>query len=191
MSNNRSSRSAVTILTATLLAAGCVFAGQPIHLDSIAPSLSQLGAGWTSNQVVVFVDQRTPTNEIGHEHNAWLKAARSVVGKRGREAYLLVRYTYGSNDALVWIIRCKDAQSVGVDWGRDKETKTSLENLPKVGEEVRFYQRHGRHNNIAFRRNNYLVDIESVSVPVERLRQLAELLDANLVRVQQGPTTER
>lgn len=183
-------RTILAVFTATLLTTGCGVAGQPIHLDPIAPSLSQLGAGWTSNQVVVFVDQRTPTNEIGHEHNAWLKAAHSVVGKRGREAYLLVRYTYGSNDALVWIIRCKDAQSVGDDWGRDKETKTSLENLPKVGEEVRFYQRHGRHNNIAFRRGNYLVDVESVSVPVEKLKQLAELLDANLVRAQKGPKPE-
>jgi hypothetical protein len=65
-----------------------------------------------------------------------------------------------------------------------------LEQLPKFGEEVRFYQRHGLHNNIAFRRSNYLIEVESVSVPVERLKQLAELLDANLVRAQKGLTPD-
>lgn len=37
----------------------------------------------------------------------------------------------------------------------------------------------------SFKRGIYLVDVEGVSAPVERLRQLAELLDRNLLRLQE------
>lgn len=181
-------RTVLALITGTLLGVSCASAAQPISIDQIAPSLAQLGNGWTSNHVVVLVDQLSPTNQICNEDKGWLQAAHNVVGKRGREAYIVLRYAYGSNSTLVWITRCSDAQSIGDDWGRDKETKVTLDSLPKVGEEVRFYQRHGMHNNIAFRRGSYLIEVESPSAPVEKLKQLAELLDANLIKAQRAPT---
>jgi hypothetical protein len=181
-------RTLLAVITGTLIGVGCVSAAQPLSIDQIAPSLAQLGNGWTSNHVVVLVDQLNPTNEICNEGKGWLQAAHNVVGKRGREAYMVLRYAYGSNSTLVWITRCKDPQSIGDDWARDKETKSTLASLPKVGEEVRFYQRDGMHNNIAFRRGNYLIDVESPGAPIDKLKQLAVLLDANLVKAQTAPT---
>ena len=153
-------------------------------------SLIQLGSRWTSNHVVVLLDQSSPTNEICNEGKGWLQVAHNVVGKRGCEACVVLRYAYGSHNALVRITRWKDAQSIGDDWGRDKQTKITLTSLPKVGDEVRFYQRQGMHNNIAFRRGNCLIDVEGVSAPVEKLKQLAELLDSNLMRAQKGSTSK-
>jgi hypothetical protein len=52
---------------------------------------------------------------------------------------------------------------------------------------VRFYHRHGMHNNIAFRRGAYLIDVEGVGMPIEKLAQMAQALDGNLVRLQRQP----
>jgi hypothetical protein len=152
-----------------------------MSMDKFAPAISQLGEGWTSNHVVVLVDQLNPTNQVCNEGEGWLKAAHNVVGKHGCETQMVLRYDYGSASALVWLTRFKDKKSIGDDWGRDKETKVRL-NLPKVGDEARFYQRAAMHNNIAFRRGNYLIDIEGIATPIDKLKQLAEALDANLVK---------
>ena len=58
--------------------------------------------------------------------------------------------------------------------------------LPKVGDEVRFYKRDGMHNNIAFRRDNYLIDVEGTRVPIEKLKHLAEMIDSNLSKAQKA-----
>jgi len=176
-------RTLFALAIGALIGAGWVSAAQPINIDQIAPSLTQLGKGWTSNHVVVLVDRLAPTNEISNEGKGWLRAAHNVVGSWGREAYMVLRYsTYGSNSILIWIIRCKDPQSVGDEWGGGKEKKHTMDSLPLVGEEVRFYRRDEMHNNIAFRRGNYLIDFESPGAPLEKLRQLAVVLDANLAR---------
>ncbi|HOX59035.1 MAG TPA: hypothetical protein P5205_18020 [Candidatus Paceibacterota bacterium] len=159
----------------------------PATLDHVAPTLAQLGEGWTSPSVVVLLDQRDPTNTICTEGEGWLKAAHNVVGKRGRDAYMVLRYTYQSRSVLVWMNRCKDPQSIGDDWGKDPATKTTLDPLPKVGDEVRYYKRDGMHENIAFRRDNYLVDVEGVNVPIAKLEQLAIALDSNLIKAHRAP----
>lgn len=131
-------RTTFAVIVGLLAGAGHAVADQPISLDQIAPSISQLGPGWTSNHVVVMVDQLRPTNEICNEGPGWLQAAHSGVGKRGCEAYCVFRYQYGSASILVWINRYRSREDVGDDWGKDKETKTTPDNLPKVGDEVRF-----------------------------------------------------
>lgn len=179
-------RTTLALVIGTLLAAGHLPGGQPISIAHIAPSISQLGEGWTSNRVVVLVDQLNSTNDISNEGEGWLKAAYNVVGKRGCEAQMVLRYGYGSASVLAWVNRFKDRESIGDDWGRDKDTKVRPEALPKVGDEVRFYQRAGMHNNIAFRRGNYLIEVEGVSTPIEKLKQLAEALDSNLLKAQKA-----
>lgn len=179
-------RKTFATLVGVLLVAGSSRAEQPVGLDQIAPSLSQLGPGWTSNHVVVLVDQLSPSNEICNEGKGWLQAAHNVVGKRGCQAQAVFRYQCGSIGVLVWVNRYRSMKDIGEDWGRDKDTKESPGGLPQVGEEVRFYQRHGMHNNIAFRRGSYLVDIESPSAPIEKLKQLAEAFDSNLVKAQKA-----
>ena len=142
-----------------------------------------VGQGWTANSVVVMVDQSNPTKEYSNEGAGWLRVAHNVVGKNGREAQTVFRYWYGQSSIVVWIVRCRSKEDIGDHWGRDYDDKTeaSLDSLPKVGDEVRFYRRGGMHNNIAFRRANYLIDVEGVSTPIEKLNQLAEVLDANFI----------
>jgi hypothetical protein len=182
---------------ALALVGGQARAGQPISIDQIAPSVSQLGPGWTTNlsnrwsgfttnRIVVLVDLSSPTNEICNESKGWLGAAHRVVGRQGCEAYIVLRYAYESTGFLVWMRRYKTKENIGDDWGRDKETKVTLEPLPKVGDEVRFYQRGGMHNNLAFRRGNYLIDVEGPCTEIEKLKQLAEALDSNLVKAQKS-----
>jgi hypothetical protein len=172
------------LLAGALVTAGRLWAAQPFSLDQLAPALSQLGPGWTSNHVVVMVDGRSPTNEVCNEGKGWLQAAHNVVGKRGCEVYAVLRYFSGSNSVLVRIHRYRSRKDIGDDWGKDKDTKDAPGNLPKVGEEVRFYQRDGMHNDIAFRRGNYLITVEGAGAPLEKLKQLAEALDGNLVKAQ-------
>ncbi len=82
-----------------------------------------------------------------------------------------------------------------VNWGRDKLTTGSPGELPKVGEEVRFSQRDGMHNNIAFVRGRYLISVESFGIrrgqDIEHLKHLAEVLDANLLKAKSSPSPKR
>jgi len=120
----------------------------------------------------------------------WLRAVQNIVGRNGRESYAVIRCFYRSSSILVCVSRFKSSDDIRPDWGTDKETRVTPEKLPKVGDEVRFYQRHGMHDNIAFRRGAYLVDVEGVSTPIDKLAQMAEVLDGNLLRAQ-GKQSER
>ncbi len=181
--NNMLKPLALPFLVLTVLTGTALYGAEP-SIDEIAPSLKQLGTGWTSNSVVVCVDQVSPTKEICNEGKGWLQAARNVVGKNGCEAYAVIRYHSVSNQFLVWINRFNSKESIRSDWGTDKQTKAKPDKLPQLGEEVRFYQRHGMHNNIAFRRGAYLVDVEGSNAEIEELKTLAELVDNNLLKAQ-------
>ena len=159
-------------------------AQQQFGIDKIVPTSEQLGADWGSNRVVVLVDPLSSPSIVTNEGSGWLKVAQGVVGKKGCEAYGVIRCSYGPNSVLVWIHRFKSRDDIRHDWGTDKETKVTLDRLPDVGEEVRFYQRQGMHNNIAFRRGSYLVDVEGMGAPVEKLKQMAEVMDRNLLKAQ-------
>jgi hypothetical protein len=171
-------------------------AGPQPGLTSILPTVAQLGEGWTSNRVVVLIDPLSSPREIAATNEnqmAWLQFGRDLLKKDARrEAYAMVRYYGGGSggyhtNSLVFITRWKSRESTGDDWGRDKETKDPPGNLSKVGEEVRFYQRDGMHNNIAFRRGKYLIDVECpTAYGIEHLKRLAEALDNNLLKAQEA-----
>ncbi|HYG34168.1 MAG TPA: hypothetical protein VEC99_05260, partial [Clostridia bacterium] len=112
-----------------------------------------------------------------------------------REAHAMLRYygSFGTNtwctnsDLLVYIMRWKSPADISSDWGQDNATKESPDTLPKVGEEVRAYQRHGMHNNIAFRRGAYLIDVEgSNACGWEYLKHMAKVLDNNFLKAQKA-----
>lgn len=154
-------------------------------IDKFLPTLGQLGAGWVSNTVMLLVDPLSSPREVAN--GGWhLELARKFVGEPGHEAYAAVRYVYGTNNAWIyaWINRYRSKEAIPPNWGTDKNTKMKLESLPEVGDEVRFYQRDGLHDDFAFRRGNYLICVEGVSAPIDKLIQLTEVLDANLVKAQ-------
>jgi sialidase-1 len=166
---------------------------QQVGIDKIAPASEQLGTGWGSNRVVVLVDPLSSPSVVANEGAGWLKGAQDAVGTRGREAYAVIRCYYGTSSVLVWINRFKSKDDIGQDWGTDREagTKATLDKLPDVGEEVRYYRRGGMHNNIAFRRGPYLVDVEGMSAPIEKLKQMAEVMDGNLLKAQGQPASTK
>jgi hypothetical protein len=185
---------ATVALLAMLALAAVDAAGQP-SIEQILPSITQLGEGWSSNRVVVLVDPLSSPSEWAdvNEGPGWLKLGRELLKRDPRrEAWAVIRYfgrgtgAYHTN-SLVTISRWKAPESIGKDWGRDNETKGSPAELPNLGEETRFYQRDGMHNDIAFRRGNYLINVECpIAFGVEHLKRLAETLDANLVRAQKA-----
>jgi hypothetical protein len=174
-----------TLVVGILIAAINAGAAPLIKIEEIFPPASALGSGWTSNHIAVLVDRVRPTNDFSTEGKGWPDAAHRVVGTRGCEAYVVMRYYWqGSGSTLVWVKRYTKKEDIGNDWGTEKETKDSLDRLPNAGEEVRFYQRHGRHNNFAFRRDNFLVDVEGPTTPIEhvlQLKKLAEVIDRRLI----------
>ena len=173
----------LTVAALTLAALSAV-GRQQVAIDRIVPTLDQLGPGWTSNRVAILVDPLSSPSLVTNvnEGPGWLKIAQSAVGKDGREAYAVLRYYQGSNSVLVWINRFKSKGDIPSDWGTDKNTEVTPGKLPNVGEQVRFYQRHGMHNDIAFRRGTYLLTVEGMGAPIEKLKQLAAVLDGNLRR---------
>jgi hypothetical protein len=168
-------------------------AGQ-VPLTNILPSAAGLGSGWSSNRVVVLLDPLSSPMVITNEGPGWLRAAQNVVGTNGCEAYAVLRcFRDGGGSTLVWIHRYQSTNAIGDDWGRDRETKTAPKDLPKVGEEVRFYQRHGMHNNIAFRRGCYVIDVEGGGTGaqgLEHLAQLAKVMDSLLIKADQSGLTK-
>jgi len=127
----------------------------------------------------------------------WLKLARVVLRREPRpEAHAKLRY-YGAGtgrwhtNSVVSLTRWKTKADIGDNWGRDKDTKDSPGTLPRIGEEVRFSQRHGMHNNITFRRGSYLIDVECpIAYGLEHLKRLAEVLDSNFLKAQNTLATE-
>ncbi len=168
---------------------------QPNSTD-IIPTVAQLGAGWTSNRVVVMVDPLCSPKEVAdpNEGSGWLEVVHGILRKEPRrESYAMVRYygSFGTNawctnsQALVWITRWGSKADMGKQWGEDNATKDSPKSLPKIGEEVHSYQRHGMHNDISFRRGGYLITVEGSTVcGWDYLLKLAEALDRNLLKAQ-------
>jgi len=189
------SRTATIALLALALIVGEMggrAAGPQPGIASILATVEQLGEGWTSNRVEVLIDQLSSPREIAdtnENQTARMEFARDLLKREPRrEAYAMVRYYGGANgvyhtNSLVFITRWRNRTDIPDNWGRDKETKDSPGNLPKVGEEVRFYQRHGMHNNIAFVRGNYLIDVECpTAYGIKLLKRLAEVIDRNLLK---------
>ena len=186
-------RAVITGLLAIVVLEAAGAERQP-SISQIAATVTQLGSGWTSSRVVALIDPLCSPSEMADENEdpqGFLRLARSQLQKQPRrEAYAILRYYGGSTgryhtNALVYIVRWKSKADIGNDWGYDKETKDSPGALPKIGEEVRFSQRHGMHNNITFRRGSYLIDVEGPIVyGVEYLKRLAEVLDSNFLEAQ-------
>ena len=61
--NNMLRPLALQVLIVAVLSGTLLYGGDP-GIDEIAPSLKQIGASWTSNHIVVYVDQISPANEI-------------------------------------------------------------------------------------------------------------------------------
>jgi hypothetical protein len=164
------------------------------NTTQIMPKVSDLGPEWISNRVEVLVDPLCSPKEMTDEKDGsqgWLTFARDLLHKdASRESYAVLRYYYrdavgNRGEALVWVMRWKSKDGMGSDWGGDPETKNTPDTLPRIGEEVHAYQRHGLHNDISFRRGTYLIIVESPNVyGWEHVKRLAEVLDKSFLTAQ-------
>ncbi len=160
-------------------------AGQGPALTKILASVEQLGRGWTSNNLVVMLDPLSSPSEASESPN-WMDAARRVVGKRGCQAYGVVRYFHGKSSSLVWIYRYGSTTIVRTNWPSYEPAKAPP-SLPKVGDERRFSHRHGMHNNVTFSRGCFLIDVESGrSIGFDELNWVEEVFDHNLLEAQKN-----
>ena len=168
-------------------------------ITAIVVPVAEHGEGWTSNRVMVLMGPLSSPKETADSHEnpqGLLKMARDLLTKEPRrEAYAMLRYYGGGSgsrqtNSLVYITRWKSKEDIGDGWGRVTETKGSPATLPKVGEEVHFYQRDGLHNDITFRRGKYLICVECPTpFGLEHLKRLAELLDNKLLKAQKALAT--
>ena len=177
------------VLSVGLLAAAiCGAEPTPLRFDAIMPAAAELGGSWTSNGVVVLVDSASAPKEICNEGEGWLKAAQNALSKPGCTAYGVTRYYWeGRGHFLVWSKRFESKEQIGNDWGKNYDglgneipPKDPIPKLPKVGDEVRFYQRHTMHNNIAFRRDAFVFDVEGQAI--EQVKELAVAIDRKMLR---------
>jgi hypothetical protein len=188
--SRRGDRHMRTTTKIRLLAGALAFAGLGLMaqtepaVDRCLPTLDQLGSGWLSNTVVALIDPLSSPIEMGTA--GYLESARRRVKAGGCEAHAAIRYVYGASKVWIWawFNRYPSPVQIPPGWGRDPLTKTTPENmtLPQAGDEVRFSQRDGMHNDFTFRRGNFLVCVEGVSAPLEKLRQLAEVIDQNILK---------
>jgi len=182
----------LTSIAGLILGAISAFAQHQVAIDKIIPTSVELGAGWTSNRVVVLVDPlSSPSERADVNESGWLEFARNLLQRQPRrEAYAMIRFFRTGvgprpHQYLIWIMRWKENKDIPPDWGRDRETKDAPDSLPKIGEAVRGYQRHGMHNDFDFIRGNYLITVEG-AIPYgwEELKRLAESIDRRLVNAQ-------
>ena len=112
--------------TAPQTAAFPTAARPTVGIDKIVSSPQQMGAGWASNRVVVWVDPlSSPTVMTNGDQPAdWLKIAREQIGKGGREASAFVRLFHGTNLVHVHITRFRSKDDITPNWGTDNATWT-------------------------------------------------------------------
>jgi hypothetical protein len=117
---NRIMRTTLALITGLLTVVGLEVTGaeQQPCISQIAPTITQLGSGWTSNRVAVLVDPLCSPGEIG-ESDTWLNNGRALIRNNPRrESYAVLRY-YGCGigasraNTLVSITRWKTKEDIG------------------------------------------------------------------------------
>ena len=81
-----------------------------VAIDRILPPVSELGAAWTSNRVVLLIDPLSSPSDVADSRDASnpeavLQATRDGMRKSRRSAQAFVRYYHGDRQYGVFISR--------------------------------------------------------------------------------------
>ena len=162
-----------------------------VAIDRILPPLSDLGAEWTSNRVVILVDPLSSPSEIADssdvkDREASLRSLRDGMAKSHRNAQAFIRYYRGSSQYGVFVSRFDSKNSAEANWAKFlKEEKAASVSLPSpLGERYRFSNRHGMHNSLTFLRGQYYITVESgLASHWEELEHLARAVDVRILKL--------
>jgi hypothetical protein len=161
-----------------------------VAIDRILPPVSDLGAEWTSNRVVILVDPLSSPSEIadssdGKDREASLRLLRDGMAKSHRNAQAFIRYYRGSSQYGVFVSRFDSKNRAEANWAMFlKEEKAASVSLPgPLGERYCFNQ-DGMHNGLEFLRSQYGITVESgLSSHWEELEHLARAVDARILKL--------
>ncbi len=178
------------LILALLAAATVVLAQSEPPITRFIPTVAEVGQGCTSNRVAVLVDPLSAPSESAdpNESAGWLEHARQGVETTSREAHAVLRYFFGKVNCMVYVNRWETDDALREAWNRVASTKPPAGGLPRVGEYVRFSQRDGMHNNIAFRRGRYTIEVEApLAAGLDPVKRLVQVLDQTLVTASARP----
>lgn len=152
------------LLLATTTARICL--GQEPGISSILPGISQLGKGWSSNRVALLVDPLSSPSEVAdpqdvRDPEASLRKRRETLAKGNLVAHGFVRYYRGNRPYGVFASRFKTQAGLEESWKRSlKESEPTVVIANGIGESAFLYKSQGMHNDVCFRRGNYLITVE-------------------------------
>ncbi len=162
---------------------------------TVAPSLGDLGEGWTTNLVAYLIDPKSAPSEIDYrtavDLSVSLNTQREAMKTNGRTGCALVFYGHGdliSNSGLyrVYIQRWKDVRSLHNAWVQFKmNPERVVRDEVAAGEDNYWTQEWWRRTlvrqNLVFRRGLFHVVVEAGAQSDHRpMLRLAEVIDAKI-----------
>ena len=161
----------------------------------VAPSVSELGAGWTTNLVAYLLDPRSHPSEIDYrgdaESSPELGAQREVMKTNGRTGCGLVLYGHGNlimNSGLyrVYIQRWSNRRSLHNHWVDWKMNPNRIvRDAPPVGEDSFWVNEWWRQTpvrqHLVFRQGLFHVVVEAgADADVAPMIRLGQVLEAKI-----------
>jgi hypothetical protein len=166
----------------------------------IAPTLAELGNGWTTNQIVFCIDPRSePPEQVYPWHpdpKSLLNYLRQMMQFSGRTGCLRMHYGFGDltvNQGAyhVYLQRWESPETLSDP--SFQESKRIDRPAPRVGQQA-YWKRNDMCDGLVFRRDQYLVIIEFGSMSdYSKATRLAKVIDAKItgLRVPEAPELER
>jgi hypothetical protein len=164
-------------------------------VTTIVPTVSELGAGWTTNVIAYLVDPRSTPPEIDHQFDVdtspMLAMQRQAMLTNSRTGCGMVLFGRGNlvmNSGLfrVYIQRWKNTRSLHNEWvGWKMNPNRVLRTHPFVGEDFfwtnEWWRRTLVRHNFIFRRGLFHVVVEAgADADPAHMIRLAEVIDAKI-----------
>jgi hypothetical protein len=177
------------LLVVTLFVTSDAGAADEKPILELAPTLAELGPGWTTNQVMYLLDPRCQSPEIdylGRKPSPVLEYQRQQMRKDGRTAYADIHYGRGNmvvnqGRYMVTIQRWGETRSLDKRWvGWKMNRNRIVRSTATVGEDC-FWTDDGMFQSLTLRRDLFHVVIQAGSaaeyIPMLRL---AQVIDAKI-----------
>jgi hypothetical protein len=156
----------------------------------LAPSLTELGGGWVTNQVIYLLDPRShPAELVGPEianSDQFMEEQRDRLKGSGRTGWGRLRYrhraeTGGDGEHLVYVERWEKIEALGNKWARCVKTPPGAHPGPAIGDDAYWFE-DKQFLYLVFRRNLFLVQVVSRSRSgLSQMIRMARVIDSKIV----------
>jgi hypothetical protein len=154
----------------------------------LAPTMAELGNGWTTNQLILVIDPLgKPPEEVSPRHpdpEKLLKLHRQMMESSGRTGYLRIHYGHGDlvvNRGAYHVYLQRWANAEVLRRQHFQEGQTIDRRIPEVGQAGE-WKRTEMYDSLIFRHDPYLVIIEFGRASDYTLAtRLAEVIDAKIM----------